>query len=83
MTDTTEKQVESEGKNTDRSSLYEKIGKLCDEYGLSDSCFMSDNPDNSSDPIIFIRGDKLTIARITAIYTRLVRREINQELSTS
>ena len=65
----------------DREKIYEQVGKICDEYNISSACLLAVDP-NSREPIMFFKGNKITVARLTALFTRLVKQEINQELAT-
>lgn len=64
-----------------REKIYSQVSEICEEHGLTTTCFLSIHPDNK-EPIIFFRGSKITAARLTALFTRLVKTEINRELAT-
>ncbi len=64
-----------------REKIYSQISEICEKHGLTNICFLSVHPDKK-EPIIFFKGNKITAAKLTALFTRFVKDEINQELAT-
>lgn len=79
----TESPAEAEAEPTDpmKDELYEKVGQICEDNDIKHACFMAVHPE-SKEPIMYFRGDRLVVARVTALFTRLVKNDINQELAT-
>ena len=65
----------------DRDKIYEQVHEILKKYNISHACLLALDP-NSQEPIMFFRGNKITVARLTALFTRLVKEEINKQLAT-
>ncbi len=80
--DTTTEQEKEKSAITDemREEIFEKIGKICTDYNIPHACFLGVDP-GSQEPVMFFRGNKITVARLTALFTKLIRDEIMQQLS--
>jgi hypothetical protein len=64
-----------------KEEIYEKIAQICEEKGIKHACFLAVHPE-SREPVMYFKGDRLVVARVTALFTRIVKDDINQELAT-
>ena len=75
-----QKKEEQEGQESLDDQLFQDLSEICDKYGLKNATFLAINPGSASRPIMWFRGSRIIIARLTALFTRTVKAEILQDL---
>jgi hypothetical protein len=68
-----------EQEDATEDQIAKKLFEMCEEYNLSHAVFLSFDGEK---PLMWYKGQKLSAARLTANFTRIVKEDIMKDLDT-